>query len=705
MGFLQLFAALLVFGFALASLRNYLFSKELHWLYLGLAFSIYCLALILELVLGYVFNDQALRLWYWLRHILLLPAFGLGLLVFIYKDRPRQKYVERGIWAAALAGLVLVALTAITRAIDWYDPNLTIYAQYVDLLARNRPTRWLTYMLNGFGMGAALLLLGVGLARKYDRKRQLSLIVIGIAIAAVLLQTVFIEQGLFRVAWLVPVLSSVLLYVGLRGLTGEQQLPFTGKESPAGWRGILKWNHVVIALVLVLGIQLRMTSYGDPSLSVSNYDSVEFIRASERDVFSIDFFTSNRPATIVLFYKLLEPATGYELTNLSSPAESLRIEKTMQPGLDRIALGQMWVAIFCWSALALSLARRVKNPVLKILIVILTLTFAFSPNLADWDSVLLSESLALALFALILAATLELVPLLLEDSKRIKPTTVALLAVWAIAMALWVFSRDTNSYMLLVMLASVIALLLFPGVRQKYNWRVLLFIAVFIAGLFMFQNRTLATSDRWVNPFFNNMLFNVFPYPERMTYFAAQGMPLTDEVLAFRDGLPNQDGFWEIPYLMDWVFAEGYNVYTRFLITHPGYTFQKVLDSFSVVFTENVQPFFSSDPEHTPQWMYYLGSLLHPVFNSVMFIVVLLTGLLVWQAFSTRGEKDVLMAGLFTMLVLGLFAMLAVSVLGDGLSTIRHAMVAVVPFRLFLWLLTIIVVDRLFLPSAVSERD
>ena len=705
MGFLLLFALLLVFGFALASLHNYLFSKEVHWLYWALAFGIYCLALILELVLGFAFNDQVIRLWYWLRQMLLLPTLGLGLLLLIYKGHPWRKYVEWGLWASALVGAVLIAMTAITRAIDWYDPNLTIYMQYVDLLARNRPTRWLTNLLNGFGLGATILVLVGGIANKRDWKKLLAILVFVLGLIVIILQTILIEWGLIWAVWLVPIFGSGLLFGAIQSMAKIQHPTVVDDESRPGRRGVFKWHRIFIALIIIFGIQLRLTSYADPTLSVSNYDSVEFIRAAERDIFSLEFFTSNRPATIVLFYKLLEPASGYQLTNLSSPAESLRIEKTLQPGLDRIVVGQMWVAILCWSALAIALARRVLNPVLKIVIVILTLAFAFSPNLADWDSVLLSESLALALFALTLAFTLELIPHLMGNGEGIRPATIWTLLFWATAIGLWGFSRDTNSYMILVMFASVIALLVFPGVRGTFNWRVLLLVSGLLIGLFLVQNRTLATSDRWVNPFFNNMLVNVFPYPERMAYFEAQGMPLTDEVLAFRDGLPNQDGFWEIPYLMDWVFAEGYSTYARFLITHPGYTVQKILDSFKIVFTENEQPFFPKNFDHTPQWMFYFGNILHPVNNSVVFIVVLLTGGLVWQAYSSRRDNDIRISGLFTVLVLGLFVMLAVSALGDGLGTIRHAMVAVVPFRLFLWLLTLILVDRLILPSVVSVRD
>ena len=399
----------------------------------------------------------------------------------------------------------------------------------------------------------------------------------------------------------------------------------------------------------------------------------------------------------------LLPGTSW--TNLSSPAESIRIERTLQPGLDRIVVGQMWLAILSWSTLAVVMARRVKNPFLKILVVALILGFAYSPNLADWDSILLSESIALSLFALMVAATLELAPRLLEERKLVKLATVGTIIVWALTMVFWVFSRDTNSYILLVMLAPIAGLLLFPRTRQVFNFRLMLFIALFLSGLFTFQNRTLAASDRWVNPFFNNMLYNVFPYPERVAYFEQQGMLITEEVLAFRDGPPNQDGFWEIPYLMDWVYAEGYSTYSRFLITHPTYTVQKVFGNFPLVFLENEQPFFPADFDHTPRWFYYVGNLLHPLSGSVMLIVVLLTGMLGWRVWSHLSKHDVGIVGIFAILVSGLFTMLAVSILGDGLSIIRHAMVAVVPFRLFMWLLVMLVVDRLLLPNAAAWRD
>ena len=238
MGFLQLLSALLVFGFALASLLYFRLSKETHWLYWGIGFSVYCVALILEIALGFVFNEHILRYWYWLRQLVFLPIFAQGLLHFLYKDHPWRRYVEWAIWLALLVGLGLILLTAITEAVDWYEPSQTIYTQYVDLLARNRPTRWLTYLMNGVGVGVALFALGRAFIQKLDVKNLLSFFSIGLGFAIILLQDIVISTGLIWAVWLVPILGCTFLFIGVRWLTVET-VHLANEDNPQNvWLGI-----------------------------------------------------------------------------------------------------------------------------------------------------------------------------------------------------------------------------------------------------------------------------------------------------------------------------------------------------------------------------------------------------------------------------------------------------------------------------------
>ena len=694
MEFLNLFALLVVFGIAIVHLQFYRLIKERHWLYGGIAFSAYSAALVFEIVLDFNLTGQALRLWYWFRLLMVMPAFGLGLLHLFYKDHALLKYVDGAFWVSALVGFVLLSFTSLTRAVDWYDPSQSIYVQFFDLFALNRPTRWLTSLVNIFGIAIPIWATFWALARRIYFKRVLYHAMLLLGVAAVFCQGEFIELGYLWTGWAVPVFGSLLIFVGLALLSGDHSLPGQRVQSEYGWRRYAKWHTAVIALVLIWGFQTRLVYFGDPALSVSNYDLGEFIRAAQRDLFAVEFFTSNRPASISFFYKLAEPATGYELTNLSSPAESIRVEKTLQPGLDRIVLGQMWLAIFSWSALAIAMARRIENPVLKVTGVVFILSFAYSPNLSEWDSILLSESVALSLFALMLAFTLELAPRILGQGREINRVTIGVLLSWALSMVLWVFSRDTNAYLLLIMLLTLCGILVIPRSRRAIHARLVFTVVIFLGGLFVFQNQTLARSDRWVNPFFNNMLINIFPHPERVAYFREQGMPITEEVLAFRDSLPNQDGFWEIPYLIEWVYAEGYSTYSRFLVSHPLFASQTVVNSFDVIFSENVQPFFNPGKDETPEWIYFLGNMLHPRSVGAMWVGILLTAIFLYQTWREPGKAVFSLAGLLAIFMLGLFAMLAVSVLGDSLGTIRHAMIAVVPFRLFVWVLPFFMVDR-----------
>jgi hypothetical protein len=214
----------------------------------------------------------------------------------------------------------------------------------------------------------------------------------------------------------------------------------------------INWGLAIIFLLAALFILVRVTAYEPLGESIATYDTPGFIESGHIPFPSTQFFLSNRPATISLMYKLLEPASGYQLTAFSSPAEDIYSPPAVQPGMDRLAGFQGVLSIFAWTFLAFSLARRLKNFGLQILAIVLILAFGFSPTIAEWDAVLLSEPLSLTLYVILLALSIEIVPRLIRE-QPVNTFTKVLGGAWYLVLVLWVFARDTNAYMLLLMIA------------------------------------------------------------------------------------------------------------------------------------------------------------------------------------------------------------------------------------------------------------
>jgi hypothetical protein len=471
--------------------------------------------------------------------------------------------------------------------------------------------------------------------------------------------------------------------------------------------GVAKYLPLVLLLVIAaLFLGLRFGWYVPLNYSVSSQDTDAFILASQRSVLSWDFFTSDRPATIALTYKLLEPASGYQITAAASPAEDLHPLPTIQPGLERVAALQGVLSICAWLLLAWIIVRRLSNPGFQIIAVILILGFGFSPPATEWNSVLLSEPISLAFFVILFSLSIELVARLSNEAPVLSLVTKVLMGFWGLVLILWVFSRDTNAYLLPVFCAALSVLLIFRRplkLAASFSIHALLVTFVLLGALFVFHNVTSQHSGRWINPFFNNMLDYVFPYPDRLAFFENKGMPVTEEVLALRNSRGNEDGFFAIPELMDWTQTRGASTYVQFLLNFPGATFQRFLDDMELMFSENRQPFFLPNEEKTTPELSYIGDLLHPKSPSVIWVVLLELAVFGFLAIRADRRQNTFLFALFLVFFLGELLMLFVSIHGDARGVIRHGIGSLIPMRLSVWLLPPLILNIYGL-EAISKQ-
>lgn len=449
-----------------------------------------------------------------------------------------------------------------------------------------------------------------------------------------------------------------------------------------------------LTAMITLAALLRLFASGDPVLSIATADTPNIIQSSRIPLLSWDFLTSNRTPTIALIYKILEPASGYEIARLSEPAVAGTMELAFNPGLHRVAIAQLVLAMLCWFALAVVVARHLVNPFLKIFGALLVLVFAISPQLTDWDRVLISESISFSLFALMLALSLEMSVRIARDGRRLSLCTKLLAGTWLISLLFWVFSRDSNSYLLPVTIGALGVPLLIPRLRRQLPTRAVL-VLISVAGLmFAFHSITLNRSDRWVNPFLNNLIHNVLPYEHRVAFFERRGMPVSDELLAFQTSRGNERGFFKLPDFMEWVYDRGASTYALFLMDDPHWTFAMLLSNVDYLFSVNTQPYFYRPPNTALDRLSSLGDYLHTRAGSTIVLAGALTLAFLVMAFPRRDRTRIALGYTFVWLLLSELAMLFVSFHGDTLGVQRHTLVAVMPFRLSLWILAVFMVDR-----------
>lgn len=458
----------------------------------------------------------------------------------------------------------------------------------------------------------------------------------------------------------------------------------------------LKWSDIAFLVLLFGMITARLTFYQPLGLSISMHDTESFIGAAQGDLFSYDFISSPRPAAIGVFYKLLEPAAGYQPTIFSSPAEQIENSLGYQPGLNRVTTGQAYLSIFAWSLLALVVYRNLSNKAIKLLGAFLVLVFGFSPALSEWDYVLLSEPISLALFVVVLALFIEMVPRILREGSELSTVSRILVFGWLVAAILWVFARDTNAYAILIIDLALVILLVFTRQwRLDLPVRFLVGVALMLGLVFVIQSKSLQDSGRWVNPFFNNMLTHVFPQPEFVDYFRDQGMPITDEVWALRTSTLNEKAFFEIQPLLQWVEAKGSSTYIRFLLFHPTWTIKTFLQQFGAAFSENVQPFFTTNHSVTPESLFFLNDLFHPRSATVFWAVLVQLTVFILLAVKLGHRSNLGIALTFVLFFGAELVMLFIIIHGDASSLVRHAMGSIMPLRLSVWLLPPFVLDEI----------
>jgi hypothetical protein len=426
-------------------------------------------------------------------------------------------------------------------------------------------------------------------------------------------------------------------------------------------------RFAVLGIILLAAV-LRITLYGDPTLSIAGNDTSTYIESSHVPLFSSEMMTGRRLLTTNLLYKLFEPRDGYQILANGSIATARRV---VQPGFTSIVITQLIFSILGWSLLALSISENIKNPIMKIMSAVVIALFAFTPQMADWDSILMSESFTFSLFALQLAILTKLVFSIYKDPNL---KISAYLILWAIVYFLWTFLRDTNLFASFVTIGMIVILFFFARYRKSPPlYRVLVFLTVILAvGLITSGNST-RSLIQIINIYNDDLLRS----PASVSTLKELGMPAPDSA-----------------EYQAWFQENSTKTLIKFMLIHPGYPTVKIIRDFPNAFTEIKQTYFKApESAQAREPLMILGNALHPE-NTTSFLLdlLLLVGLLL-LAVKNANETSRPWAWLGVWLFLTASITLIPTILGDTWALNRHALFSTMIYRLFMWVFTIVVMD------------
>ena len=276
---------------------------------------------------------------------------------------------------------------------------------------------------------------------------------------------------------------------------------------------------LLVWLILAGMIYVRLTSYGDLHLSVANGDTTSYIEGGTAPLFAKDMLTRSRLFTTNLLYYLAD-VQDCELEVVSYPAIQTETYRGIQPCFDKIMLFQNILAVIAWGLLAWTVSRKLKGGYEKLLAAVLITAFGFTPAIADWDSILGSESLTFSLFAVSLALVIEIYFMVAEGKFNGK-YSIVVTALAIAALAFWALTRDANIYMLLVLFVmSIFSAIAVSKVRKNRN---LLISIVVMSIVTVIGLQSSMLSRRWEVPLANVFNDLLLPHPARVEFLQSLG--------------------------------------------------------------------------------------------------------------------------------------------------------------------------------------
>jgi hypothetical protein len=451
-----------------------------------------------------------------------------------------------------------------------------------------------------------------------------------------------------------------------------------GGEERAGG-GPRRLALVVFGVACVLGGLVRIWQVrGRPWLEWN--DTADFLAGSQAPWSSWELWAGARPAGAPVVLKLVGGELG-------------------------VYVGvQAAVAAACWAALAASVFTVVAGRRARWLAALAVLALSTTAPVVMWDRSVLSESLAVSLLALVVAAVVQLG----------RGVTGWRVAATLAALVPWLATRDSHAVVAVIggmaaagglgvgwlrrrrsrMSAGPDAVdARGPDRRRRRPGAAPATLAVASSLLGLAVGVASSHGERHAFPVRNVFEVRVLPYPDRVRWFAGHGMPQAEAFVGPGAREPRvEDGMSPVVYVgdhdpalgpwLDWVETNGRTAFAQFVATHPLYLASEPLRSPERTFNNarGDRGFYA--PPDMPR-----VPLVDRVLALPTIVVLMIASVVGGWAFGRRRWSPALVAGLVTAGLAvphGLFAWHS-----DGMETVRHLVVPALQLHLGVLLMVV----------------
>jgi len=388
-------------------------------------------------------------------------------------------------------------------------------------------------------------------------------------------------------------------------------------------------------------------------------DSQDYAMVARSSLWSSGFWAGQRPPLTPLLIKMFGSSTGYLTV-------------------------QAVIAALAWGALAWTVGRLVVPGWPRIVATWVILAFAATLPITMWNRSVLSESLSLSLLALITGGLIW----------TARTPTWPRIAVTSVACLGFAATRDAQEWTVAFL---AVAMAVFAALRLRRNRAGAARAAVLAACLLIVAGVTewgTVASHRTTQNVADVFYVRIFPYPGRVAWFAAHGMPDQRGIDALARETPAQAQVAPVVSypatdpafapLRHWLATEASGTYLLWLTTHPLYVITEPLQrpERSYNFAQGDLTFYAAPTDR-------MGSPLTVVFWPPLLGLTFLAVLAACLGFPREVRRGRPWPMMVAFTVIGVGSML-VAWHGDGQEVTRHTVEGFAELRLGLWILVVI---------------
>jgi len=392
-------------------------------------------------------------------------------------------------------------------------------------------------------------------------------------------------------------------------------------------------------------------------------DSLEYQALSRQPLLSHRIWAGARPPVTPLLWKLAGSDTAFVVV-------------------------QTLVSVAAWSTLAVVAARQVRPWWGRLGAGAAVLGFAATRPVTQWDRSVLSESLSLALLALLFAVAILWAA---------RPTLTRGLGVVVVGL-LFAATRDTQIWVIALVAVAFGAYAAWRGLRvDAISARPALVVAGGLVAVVVLTGAGSIASHRDVTNVENALAVRVFPYPSRIAWFGDHGMPQAARLTKLARAKAAEPGHAPVVTidpadpafgpLVRWMRSDATRTYVQWLLFHPATVLTEPLARPERSFNNadgHLSFYAASDRTDAP----VLTTILYPSWPWVLVAAFVAVAGGVYLGLDRRPDWAVIAL----LGALGLVHMV-IAWHGDGMEATRHASVGNVQVRLGVLLMLVLLID------------